>query len=316
MKLLRLLSIVSRRRWPETADAAPAIGVPPPKKKAPAGPARGDRPVRPNAVAAAPAGHQADCAGHRDYVAPMALHPQITTMLDFMAEAGVPRARRGGPRQARSGDPDRPERRPRSRARGPRPRRWRRARPARPPERQAAGCVYFHGGENGLGDLNSHDGMPLAGQPLRPRRAVDRRPVAAEHPVSAALDALPRRHQMRAGPRNSGVAADRSRPAGGRRFGGRHRPRSWPHAGVDRRFELLVYPRDRSSAAESLADTENTDGLRRHRVAMKWFAAHSARRLRGEVDRGRSPLLAAAGSTAAAADSSSLALTRCKTRVT
>ncbi len=34
MRLLRLLSIVSRRRWPEYADPAPAIGVPPPKKKA------------------------------------------------------------------------------------------------------------------------------------------------------------------------------------------------------------------------------------------------------------------------------------------
>jgi coenzyme F420 hydrogenase subunit beta len=34
MKLLRTLSIVSRRRWPEFADRAPAIGVPPPKKKA------------------------------------------------------------------------------------------------------------------------------------------------------------------------------------------------------------------------------------------------------------------------------------------
>ena len=34
MRLLRLLSIVSRRRWPEFADAAPPIGVPPPKKKA------------------------------------------------------------------------------------------------------------------------------------------------------------------------------------------------------------------------------------------------------------------------------------------
>jgi coenzyme F420 hydrogenase subunit beta len=36
MKLLRMLSIVSRRRWPKEANAAPAIGVPPPKKKAPA----------------------------------------------------------------------------------------------------------------------------------------------------------------------------------------------------------------------------------------------------------------------------------------
>ena len=34
MKLLRTLSIVSRRRWPVDADPAPLIGVPPPKKKA------------------------------------------------------------------------------------------------------------------------------------------------------------------------------------------------------------------------------------------------------------------------------------------
>ena len=33
MKLLRTLSIVSRRRWPDDADPAPTIGVPPPKKK-------------------------------------------------------------------------------------------------------------------------------------------------------------------------------------------------------------------------------------------------------------------------------------------
>jgi coenzyme F420 hydrogenase subunit beta len=33
MRLLRLLSIVSRRRWPQDADAAPSVGVPAPKKK-------------------------------------------------------------------------------------------------------------------------------------------------------------------------------------------------------------------------------------------------------------------------------------------
>jgi coenzyme F420 hydrogenase subunit beta len=33
MKLLRLLSIVSRRRWPQWADKGPSVGVPPPKKK-------------------------------------------------------------------------------------------------------------------------------------------------------------------------------------------------------------------------------------------------------------------------------------------
>jgi coenzyme F420 hydrogenase subunit beta len=34
MRLLKLLSTVSRRRWPSDADPAPAVGVPPPKKKA------------------------------------------------------------------------------------------------------------------------------------------------------------------------------------------------------------------------------------------------------------------------------------------
>ncbi|MEY2968214.1 MAG: hypothetical protein RIQ64_841, partial [Actinomycetota bacterium] len=39
MKLLRTLSIVSRRRWPDWADKAPSVGVPPPKKKADPAPA-------------------------------------------------------------------------------------------------------------------------------------------------------------------------------------------------------------------------------------------------------------------------------------
>jgi len=42
MKLLRTLSIVSRRRWPEWADKAPSVGVPPPKKKAEPAPAQAD----------------------------------------------------------------------------------------------------------------------------------------------------------------------------------------------------------------------------------------------------------------------------------
>ena len=44
MRLLRLLSIVSRRRWPKEADPAPAIGVPPPKKKKAAAPAADAKP--------------------------------------------------------------------------------------------------------------------------------------------------------------------------------------------------------------------------------------------------------------------------------
>ena len=36
IKLLRRLSIVSRRRWPDWATKDPVVGVPPPKKKAPA----------------------------------------------------------------------------------------------------------------------------------------------------------------------------------------------------------------------------------------------------------------------------------------
>ena len=36
--LMRRLSIVSRRRWPEFAEASVKVGVPPPKKKAVADP--------------------------------------------------------------------------------------------------------------------------------------------------------------------------------------------------------------------------------------------------------------------------------------
>jgi coenzyme F420 hydrogenase subunit beta len=39
IELMRKLAIKSRKRWPETANPIPRIGVPPPKKKAPAAPA-------------------------------------------------------------------------------------------------------------------------------------------------------------------------------------------------------------------------------------------------------------------------------------
>ena len=39
MKLLKTLSIVSRRRWPDFAETSVKIGVPPPKKKADGAPA-------------------------------------------------------------------------------------------------------------------------------------------------------------------------------------------------------------------------------------------------------------------------------------
>mgnify|MGYP001822018100 CR=1 FL=1 len=39
LKLLRRLSIVSRRRWPDSADAADKVGLPPPKTKTKAAPA-------------------------------------------------------------------------------------------------------------------------------------------------------------------------------------------------------------------------------------------------------------------------------------
>jgi coenzyme F420 hydrogenase subunit beta len=66
MKLLRLLSITSRRRWPKTADPAPAIGVPPPKKKAaPAAtaPAPEGAPAAGSAPAADPAAATPPAAG-------------------------------------------------------------------------------------------------------------------------------------------------------------------------------------------------------------------------------------------------------------
>ena len=50
MKLLRLLSIVSRRRWPEWADKAPSVGVPPPKKKVAAPPAVTESVTQPDAA--------------------------------------------------------------------------------------------------------------------------------------------------------------------------------------------------------------------------------------------------------------------------
>ncbi len=59
MRLLRLLSIVSRRRWPEWADKAPAVGVPPPKKKVAPAPAA-DAPAAQAPAAEVPA---ADPAG-------------------------------------------------------------------------------------------------------------------------------------------------------------------------------------------------------------------------------------------------------------
>jgi coenzyme F420 hydrogenase subunit beta len=50
MKLLRLLSIVSRRRWPEWADKAPSVGVPPPKKKVAAPPVAPEGVTQPGAA--------------------------------------------------------------------------------------------------------------------------------------------------------------------------------------------------------------------------------------------------------------------------
>ena len=64
MRLLRLLSIVSRRRWPEWADKAPAVGVPPPKKKVAPAPAA-DAPAAQAPAAQVPAAEvpAADAAG-------------------------------------------------------------------------------------------------------------------------------------------------------------------------------------------------------------------------------------------------------------
>jgi coenzyme F420 hydrogenase subunit beta len=56
MRLLRTLSIVSRRRWPKDADPAPTIGVPPPKKKAAAPPPATEAPAAESPAAESPAG--------------------------------------------------------------------------------------------------------------------------------------------------------------------------------------------------------------------------------------------------------------------
>ncbi|MET0577116.1 MAG: Coenzyme F420 hydrogenase/dehydrogenase, beta subunit C-terminal domain, partial [Ilumatobacteraceae bacterium] len=78
MKLLRTLSIVSRRRWPKDADAAPAIGVPPPKKK--------------KAAPAAEPAPAADAAPAADVTAPaVAADPDATPVsgiVDPFADSG------------------------------------------------------------------------------------------------------------------------------------------------------------------------------------------------------------------------------------
>ncbi len=60
MKLLRTLSIVSRRRWPQWADTAPSVGVPPPKKKA--APAPVEAPLKDDAAPAGDATPAGDAA--------------------------------------------------------------------------------------------------------------------------------------------------------------------------------------------------------------------------------------------------------------
>jgi coenzyme F420 hydrogenase subunit beta len=85
MKLLRTLSIVSRRRWPKWANEAPAVGVPPPKKKAPA-------PAATPAAAAADA--PADAPLSAETTVPdlgATLNPDLAPPIDPPAEAPAER---------------------------------------------------------------------------------------------------------------------------------------------------------------------------------------------------------------------------------
>jgi hypothetical protein len=75
MKLLRTLSIVSRRRWPKDADPGPTVGVPPPKKKA---------------AAAAPPPPTADDSARADA-------PVDAVQTQVVPEADAPRASGGDP---------------------------------------------------------------------------------------------------------------------------------------------------------------------------------------------------------------------------
>ena len=94
MKLLRLLSIVSRRRWPDWADAAPKIGVPRPRRRPPP---RTPRPLRtpprhdaPAPDAAAPDAAPAPDAGRRQQPPRRRLkRSEVPLVGDFRDEAAL-----------------------------------------------------------------------------------------------------------------------------------------------------------------------------------------------------------------------------------
>ena len=225
MKLLRLLSIVSRRRWPEFADPAPAVGVPPPKKKAAAPRTGTDAATAPTEATAAGDAHSAGDA-----------------TLDQRLQA-QPRASRSrtGPRIAA-----------------------RMTRPSPRPLLQAGFEFGLELVELARSPRPCAAASPLTRRRRRSARARRWLIASTLASMQYALlvgysgqraDRDPRRRARRSAPTRSADDAERRRPARRARARGSDDPSGWRSAALGTivadvaplplQFQLLVYPRDR-----------------------------------------------------------------------
>ncbi len=225
----------------------------------------------------------------------MALHPQISTMLAFMAEAGMPGLDEMTLEQARSGmtlaDPNAvPEavHEVRDVDAGGVP-----ARLYHPSPDVTGLLVYFHGGGWVIGDLESHDGTcrSLANNSGHAVLSIDYR-LAPEHPFPAGLDdclaatkwAYEHAAELRADPDRLAVGGDSA--------GGNLAAVVATSGVAPLKFELLVYPVT-DLRAQTASHTENAEGYFLTGSAMKWFAGHYLEGSDGEIEDPRvSPLLA------------------------
>jgi len=229
------------------------------------------------------------------YVAPMALHPQIATMLDLMAQAGLPGLDQMTLEQARAGmsmtDPNAvPEavHEIRDLDAGGIP-----ARLYHPSPDVTGLLVYFHGGGWVIGDLDTHDGTcrSLANHSGHAVLSIEYR-LAPEHKYPAAVDdceaatkwAYDNAASLRADPERLAVGGD---SAGG------NLAAIIATAGiVPLRFELLVYPVTDLRAGHA-SHTENAEGYFLTSSAMEWFATHYLGDSVGTIEDPKvSPLLA------------------------
>jgi acetyl esterase len=206
----------------------------------------------------------------------MALHPQIATMLDFMAQAGMPGLDEMTLEQARAGmtlaDPNatvEAVHEVRDLDAG-----GVAARLYHPSPEVTGLLVYFHGGGWVIGDLESHDGTcrSLANHSGQAVLSIDYR-LAPEHPFPAAVDdclaATTWAHENA-----STLRADPDRLAvGGDSAGGNLAAIVATSGAAPLKFQLLVYPVT-DLRAETASHTDNAEGYFLTGSAMRWFAGH------------------------------------------